>query len=161
MALQPFVGPWPLFSFLICYTVGSSPWTGISPPQDRYVNTQDNTKNKRTQTSTPRVGFEQTVSVFEREKTVHATDCAATVIGTTKQLQYTKKKLSTTKQLQYTKQKLSTTKQLQYTKQKLTKKCRIKFNDDFEVIQGHTNLCCHDYQRSHKKDVGNGVGPAR
>jgi hypothetical protein len=29
----------------------------------------------------PRVGFEPTIPVFERAKTVHAVDCAATVIG--------------------------------------------------------------------------------
>jgi hypothetical protein len=40
------------------------------------------TQNKRTQTSTPQVGFEPTFSVFERTKTVHALDRAATVIGT-------------------------------------------------------------------------------
>jgi hypothetical protein len=31
----------------------------------------------------PRVGFEPTISVFEQEKTVHALDGAATVIGKT------------------------------------------------------------------------------
>jgi hypothetical protein len=31
MSLQPFVGPWPLFSFLILYTVGRTPWTGDKP----------------------------------------------------------------------------------------------------------------------------------
>jgi hypothetical protein len=30
----------------------------------------------------PRVGFEATIEVFERAKTVHALDIAATVIGT-------------------------------------------------------------------------------
>jgi hypothetical protein len=30
-AVQPFFGPWPLFSFLIIYTVGRSPWTGDQP----------------------------------------------------------------------------------------------------------------------------------
>jgi hypothetical protein len=35
------------------------------------------TQNKRTQVSVPRVGFEPTVPVFERTKTVHA----ATMIG--------------------------------------------------------------------------------
>jgi hypothetical protein len=29
----------------------------------------------------PRVGFENTIPVFERTKTVHALDCAASVIG--------------------------------------------------------------------------------
>jgi hypothetical protein len=31
MALQSFVGPWPLFSFLNLYTVDSTPWTGDQP----------------------------------------------------------------------------------------------------------------------------------
>jgi hypothetical protein len=39
------------------------------------------TQNKRTQTSMPRVGFEPTIPVFERAKTVHALDRAATVNG--------------------------------------------------------------------------------
>jgi hypothetical protein len=34
MVLQPFVGPWPLFSYLILYTVGSTPWTGDQPVSD-------------------------------------------------------------------------------------------------------------------------------
>jgi hypothetical protein len=38
-------------------------------------------KNKRTQTSMPPVGFEPTIPVFERAKTVHALDRAVTVIG--------------------------------------------------------------------------------
>jgi hypothetical protein len=28
---RPFVGPWPLFSFLMFYTVGKTPWTGDQP----------------------------------------------------------------------------------------------------------------------------------
>jgi hypothetical protein len=31
MALQPFIGPSPLFSFLFFYTVGRTPWTGDQP----------------------------------------------------------------------------------------------------------------------------------
>jgi hypothetical protein len=38
------------------------------------------TQNKRTQTYMSQVGFEPTIPVFERAKTVHA-DCAGTVIG--------------------------------------------------------------------------------
>jgi hypothetical protein len=34
-----------------------------------------------TQTSMPRVGFEPTIPAFERAKTIHALDRAATVIG--------------------------------------------------------------------------------
>jgi hypothetical protein len=37
------------------------------------------TQNKRTQKSMPRVGFEPTTPVFERAKTVHATEIGATV----------------------------------------------------------------------------------
>jgi hypothetical protein len=44
--------------------------------------TPNNTnQNKRTQTSMPLVGFEPTIPVFERAKTVHALDRATTVIG--------------------------------------------------------------------------------
>jgi hypothetical protein len=50
MALQPSVGPWPFFSFLILYTVGRTPWTGDRPvarPLPTHRTTQ--TQNKRTQ----------------------------------------------------------------------------------------------------------------
>jgi hypothetical protein len=84
MAVQPFVGFWPLFQFLdlFFYTVGRTPWTGDQPvarplPAHRTVQTQ----NKRTQTSIPQVVFGPTIPVFERAKTVHAVDRAATVIG--------------------------------------------------------------------------------
>jgi hypothetical protein len=52
MALQPFIGIWPLFQFLELYTVGRTPWTGDQPvtmPLPTYRITQ--TQNKRTQTS--------------------------------------------------------------------------------------------------------------
>jgi hypothetical protein len=75
-------GPWPLFQFLNLYKVGRTPWTGDEPvarplPTQRTTQTQ----KKRTQTSIPRVGFEPTIPVFGRAKTVHALDRAATVIG--------------------------------------------------------------------------------
>jgi hypothetical protein len=46
MALQPFVGPWPFFSFLIFYTVGRIPWTEDPPvarplPAHRTAQTQN------------------------------------------------------------------------------------------------------------------------
>jgi hypothetical protein len=53
LALQPFVGPRPLFSFLIFYTVGRTPWTGDQPSQGRYLHTGQYKHNKRTQTSMP------------------------------------------------------------------------------------------------------------
>jgi hypothetical protein len=49
---------------------------GIGPSQGRYL-----TQNKHKKTSMPRVGFEPTISVFEKAKTFHALDRAATVIG--------------------------------------------------------------------------------
>jgi hypothetical protein len=82
MALEPFVGPWPLFRFLNIFIIGSKPWTRDQPvarPLPTHRRTQ--TQNKRTQTYMPRVGFEPTSQVFERAKAVHALDPAATVIG--------------------------------------------------------------------------------
>jgi hypothetical protein len=82
MALQPFVGPWPLLQFrnlfLFTQTVGLLGRV-ISLSQGRYLHTGQH-KNKRTQTSMPWVGFESTIPAFERAKTVHAFDHAATVI---------------------------------------------------------------------------------
>jgi hypothetical protein len=78
---NPLLGLGRFFSFLIFYTVGRTPWTSDQPvarplPAHRTVQTQ----NKRTQTSMPEVEFEFTIPVFERPKTVHALDHAATVI---------------------------------------------------------------------------------
>jgi hypothetical protein len=81
MALEPFVGPWPLFSFLIFYTVGRTPLTGDQPvarPLPTHRITQ--TEYKRTQTSMPQRGLEPTIPMFECTKTVHALVRAATVI---------------------------------------------------------------------------------
>jgi hypothetical protein len=82
MALQPSVGFWPLFSFLILYTVCRTPWEGDEPvarPQPTHRTAQ--TQNMRTETSIPRVGFEPTTPAFERAKTIHVLDRAASVIG--------------------------------------------------------------------------------
>jgi hypothetical protein len=49
MALQLFTGPWPFFSFLILYTVGRTPWTGISLSKGRYLHTEQHTQSKCTQ----------------------------------------------------------------------------------------------------------------
>jgi hypothetical protein len=61
-------------------TVGRSPWTGISSSRGRYLHSTTQTQNKRIQTPMPRVGFEPTIPVFERAKTVHVLDRAVTVI---------------------------------------------------------------------------------
>jgi hypothetical protein len=74
--------PGRFFSFLILYTVGRTPWTGDQPvvrPLPIYRIAQR--QNKRTQTSMPRAGFESTTAVFERVKTIHVLDRAATLMG--------------------------------------------------------------------------------
>jgi hypothetical protein len=78
---SPFVGPSPLFSFLILYTVGRTPWTGYQPiiwPLPAH--TRQHKQNKRTQRSVPQVGFDPTVIVFERGKKVLSSDRAATTL---------------------------------------------------------------------------------
>jgi hypothetical protein len=52
-----------------------------SSPRPLPTHRATQTQNKRTQTSTPRVGFEPTIPAFERAKTVHALDRGTTVIG--------------------------------------------------------------------------------
>jgi hypothetical protein len=77
-------GPWPLFQFLILYTVGRTPWAGIEPvvrPLPTHRKTQ--TQNERTQTFIPGAGFEPTIPEFKRAKTVHALDRGDTVTGST------------------------------------------------------------------------------
>jgi hypothetical protein len=54
---------------------------GKTPSQGRYLHRTIQTLNKRTQISMRRVGFEPTIPVFERAKTVHALDRAAAVFG--------------------------------------------------------------------------------
>jgi hypothetical protein len=75
-------GPWPLFQFLNLYTFGRTSFTGDQPVARRLLTHKTTQiKNKRTRISMSRVGFEPTFPVFERAKTVHALDSAATVIG--------------------------------------------------------------------------------
>jgi hypothetical protein len=75
MALQPFVGPWPLLQFRnIFYTDGRTPRTSDQP----VVGPLPTHRTTETQTF---MGFEPTISAFERAKTVHALDRAATVIS--------------------------------------------------------------------------------
>jgi hypothetical protein len=83
MALQSIVGPWPHFQFLdpIYSRQDSFLGRGISPPQGLYLHTGKHKQNNRTQTSMPPVGFEPTIPVFARAKTVSSLDRVASVIG--------------------------------------------------------------------------------
>jgi hypothetical protein len=84
MALKPFVGSRPLFfSFFVLHAVGRTPRT-LDQPVARPLSAHETaqTQNKHTQISVPQVGIEPTVPVFVRSKTVHASDRAATGIGT-------------------------------------------------------------------------------
>jgi hypothetical protein len=79
---SPFLDLGRFFSFCIFYTVGRNPWMEDQPvvrplPVHRAAETQ----NKRTQTSMSRMGFDLTIPVFERAKTVHTLDGTATLIG--------------------------------------------------------------------------------
>jgi hypothetical protein len=51
-------------------SVGHPGWV-ICPSQGRYLHRTTQIQNKSGQTSTPRVGFESTIQMFEREKTFH------------------------------------------------------------------------------------------
>jgi hypothetical protein len=64
------------FQFLNLCTASRTPWTG---PLSTHRTTQ--TQNKRRQISIPRMGFEPTIPAFQRAKTVHALDRAATEMG--------------------------------------------------------------------------------
>jgi hypothetical protein len=90
VALQPFVGPSPLLQFrdIFRQPVGLL-GRGISPSQSRYLHAEQHKHriNAYThQTSMPWVGFEPTIPAFERAKTIHASDRAATVIGSVRRL---------------------------------------------------------------------------
>ena len=71
MALQPYVGPWPLFQFLNLYSRQNS----LDRESGRLK------AAAYTQTSMYRVEFEPTIPVFKRAKMFHPIDRAATVIG--------------------------------------------------------------------------------
>jgi hypothetical protein len=78
---SPFVGLWPLFSFLVFYTV-SKTRMGNQPIARRLPTHRATlTQNKRTQRSVPQMGFEHTIPVSEQVKRFHALDCAVAVIS--------------------------------------------------------------------------------
>jgi hypothetical protein len=71
-----------LFSFLIFYIVGRTPWTGdqsVAMPLPAH-------RTAQTQTSMPQVGFEPTIPMFQRAKTVYALDRGATLMGQPRRL---------------------------------------------------------------------------
>jgi hypothetical protein len=77
-------GPWHLCSYLIhTQSVGLLSWG--DQPTVRLLPTHrtTQTRNKCTQTSMSRVGFEPMIPVSERVKTADALDCTATVTGYT------------------------------------------------------------------------------
>jgi hypothetical protein len=83
MALQTFVGSWPLFQFLDLLNSRKDSLDGGLARRKAATCTQDSTHTEfNAQTSMPQVGFEPTIPVFERAKTVHALDRAVTVMGT-------------------------------------------------------------------------------
>jgi hypothetical protein len=77
VALQPFVGPWPLLQFRnLVYTVGRTPWTSdqpvTRPPSTHRINAHSQPCPEWDLNPRP---------VFERMKTFHTLDCATAVIG--------------------------------------------------------------------------------
>jgi hypothetical protein len=83
MSLQPFVGPWLLFSFVILYTVDRAPWTGDQPVA-RPLGTEQHTERINAHnTDIHALNGIRThdPSVRASEDPVHALDSAATVIG--------------------------------------------------------------------------------
>jgi hypothetical protein len=64
-----------------CGSVGGTSWTDDQPGRKAATYTGQHKQKKRTHTSISRVGFERMTPVFERTKTFHAVDRAATVIG--------------------------------------------------------------------------------
>jgi hypothetical protein len=80
LALQPLWTMADFFSFVINTQSVGLFGRGISPSQGRYLYTERHKHRINKQTSMPREGFEPTIPVFERAKTVHALDRAATEI---------------------------------------------------------------------------------
>jgi hypothetical protein len=77
VALQPFVGLWPLLQFRkLFYTVGRTPWTGIGPSQGRYLHTEQNKHRINAHTN-----IHVLSGIRTHNPSVHALDGEATVIG--------------------------------------------------------------------------------
>jgi hypothetical protein len=76
---QPFVGPWPLLQFRnIFYTDGGTSWTSDQPVAKPATYTQGNTDRRNAHRN---IHALNEIRAFERAKTVHALDRAASLIG--------------------------------------------------------------------------------
>jgi hypothetical protein len=89
------------FSFLILRQSVGLPGRGICPSQGHYLHS--NTNTEKAQISMPWVGFEHTISVSERAKSVHTSDRATTVISA---YTYGGELLSLTRRLLFTPRKI-------------------------------------------------------
>jgi hypothetical protein len=85
MALQPFVGPWPLFQFFDLIHSRQNSLDGGSALRKASTYTQ----NKGTQTPIPQMGFEPTIPASEQAKIFHVLGRAATVIDSFTYTAYT------------------------------------------------------------------------
>jgi hypothetical protein len=79
-------GSWPLFQFRSLCTLGRLLGWGSAVARPLITHRTTQTQNECTQISVPQVGFEPTIPVFERAKTVHALDRAAAVVGTSNKI---------------------------------------------------------------------------
>jgi hypothetical protein len=83
MSLQAFVGPARSISFVILYTADRTSWTGNqshAKPLPTHRTTQTQNKHADIHASS---GMKLITPVFERTKTIQASDKAATVVGET------------------------------------------------------------------------------
>jgi hypothetical protein len=78
MVLQPFVGPWPLLQFRNLFYTDSLDERSARRKAARATQTHNKCTHKH---PCLRVGFEPKIPAFERAKTVHALNRAATVTG--------------------------------------------------------------------------------
>jgi hypothetical protein len=86
--LYSLCGRWQLFQFLNPHTVDRTPWTG-DQPVSKLLPLHTEQQKKR--------GYEPTIPVFERAKTAHALNRAATAIGLPPKYKYEILPLETTR----------------------------------------------------------------
>jgi hypothetical protein len=95
-------GPWRFYRILIYTQWAKLNGREISQSQGLYIHTGKYKEVKRTQIPMLRVGFEPTIPVSERVKTVHVVDLAGSVIICVHWLQYWTKNNTEFKQIIYT-----------------------------------------------------------